>query len=319
MGKDCFGLFGMNIVTGPTSRHLIMHLLFFLPEEKQVRIERRLRGREDFDKLSRADCVVVSFGKSGRTWLRVMLSRFYQVRYGLARRHLLSFDNLHNKNPAIPKIFFTHDNYLKDYTTQSDTKALYRDRKVVLMIRDPADVAVSQYYQWKFRMPNRKKRINDYPLQGEDVSLYDFVMRPQSGLLKVIEFMNGWGREVDRIKDLLVVRYEDLRADPEKVLTRILAFIGTPGSTEHVREAVSFASVENMRQLERKRVFWLSGRRMLAKDRGNLDTYKVRRAKVGGYRDDFTPEQQEAIDALVNTRLLPVFGYARSEQASLVT
>jgi sulfotransferase family protein len=319
MGEDCFGLFGMNIVTGPTSRHLIMRLLFFLPEEKQVRIERRLRGREDFDKLARADCVVVSFGKSGRTWLRVMLSRFYQVRYGLARRHLLSFDNLHNKIPAIPKIFFTHDNYLKDYATQVDPKALYREKRVVLMIRDPADVAVSQYYQWKFRMPSRKKRLNDYPSHGEDLSLHDFVMRPQSGLLKVIEFMNGWGRELDRIKNLLVVRYEDLRADPEDVLKRILDFIGTPGSTEHVREAVSFASVENMRQLERKRVFWLSGRRMLAKDRGNLDTYKVRRAKVGGYRDDFTREQLAAIDTLVNTRLLPVFGYARSKEASMAT
>jgi Sulfotransferase domain len=145
-------------------------------------------------------------------------------------------------------------------------------------------------------------------------------MRPQSGLLKVIEFMNGWGRELDRIKDLLVVRYEDLRADTEGVLTRILDFMGTPGSTEQVREAVSFASVENMRRLEQKRVFWLSGRRMLAKDRNNLDTYKVRRAKVGGYRDDFTPEQLDSIDALVNTRLLPVFNYARSNvQADLAT
>ena len=308
----------MSIAIGTTSRHLIMHLLSFLPEGKKVRIERRLRGREDFEKLARADCVVVSFGKSGRTWLRVMLSRFYQVRHGLARRHLLSFDNLHNKNSAIPRIFFTHDNYLKDYVKQADPKALYRDKKVVLMVRDPADVAVSQYYQWKFRMPSRKKRINDYPLQ--DVSLYDFVMRPQSGLPKVIEFMNGWGRELDRIKDLTVVRYEDLRADPEDVLSRILAFIGTPGGAKEVGEAVSFASVENMRQLEQKRVFWLSGRRMLAKDRNNLDTYKVRRAKVGGYRDDFTPEQLESIDKFVNTRLLPVFGYARSnEQAGLAT
>jgi hypothetical protein len=297
-----------------------MHLLFFLPEEKKVPIERRLRGMEDFQKLARADCVVVSFGKSGRTWLRVMLSRFYQVRYGLARRHLLSFDNLHNKNSAIPKIFFTHDNYLKDYVKQADPKALYRDKKVVLMVRDPADVAVSQYYQWKFRMPSRKKRINDYPLQGEDVSLYDFVMRPQSGLPKVIEFMNGWGGELDRIKDLMVVRYEDLRAGPDDVLARILDFVGTPGSPEEMAEAVRFASVENMRQLEQKRVFWLSGRRMLAKDRNNLDTYKVRRAKVGGYRDDFTPAQLEAIDTLVNTRLLPVFGYGRSNaQADLAT
>ena len=66
-----------------------------------------------------------------------------------------------------------------------------------------------------------------------------------------------------------------------------------------------------MRALEQKRVFWLSGRRMLAKDRSNPNTYKVRRAKVGGYRDDFTPEQLAAIDALIAERLLPGFGYGQ--------
>ena len=126
--------------------------------------------------------------------------------------------------------------------------------------------------------------------------------------------MNGWGRELDRFRHLMIVRYEDLRADPQDMLRRILEFIGTPGSTEHIRQAVEFASVENMRQLEQKRVFWLAGRRMLAKDRSNLNTYKVRRAKVGGYRDDFTPEQLAAIDALVAQRMLPVFGYARDEE-----
>ena len=112
----------------------------------------------------------------------------------------------------------------------------------------------------------------------------------------------------------MVVRYEDMRADPAGVLERILAFVGSPGTAEEVRQAVEFASIENMRNLERKRVFWLSGRRMMAKDRSNLDTYKVRRAKVGGYRDDFTPEQLQSIDALVETRLLPGFGYKRSER-----
>ena len=68
-----------------------------------------------------------------------------------------------------------------------------------------------------------------------------------------------------------------------------------------------------MRELEQKRVFWLAGRRMLAKDRSDPNTYKVRRAKVGGYRDDFTPEQLASIDALVEQRLLPVFGYSRGE------
>jgi hypothetical protein len=304
----------MSIALRTTMRHLIMHTLFFLPRERQVRIERWLRGNEDFRKLSLADCVIVSFGKSGRTWLRVMLSRVYQVRHGLAQRHLLAFDNLHKKVPEIPRIFFTHDNYLKDFSKQGEQKVLYRDKKVILMVRDPADVAVSQYFQWKFRMTNRKKKINNYPEGGQDVSLYDFVMMPACGLPKIIDFMNGWARDLANIKDLMVIRYEDLRADPQDMLRRVLEFIGTPATLAELQEAVAFASIENMRMLEQKRVFWLSGRRMLAKDRSNPNTYKVRRAKVGGYRDDFTSEQLASIDAMVEKRLLPVFGYSRSEQ-----
>ena len=93
----------MNIAFRTTLRHLISYSLFFLPEERRMRIERWLRGHEDARKLALADCVIVSFGKSGRTWLRVMLSRVYQVRHGLSQRHLIAFDNLHNKVPAIPR------------------------------------------------------------------------------------------------------------------------------------------------------------------------------------------------------------------------
>jgi hypothetical protein len=297
----------MSIAYRSALRHVFMSTLFFLPDEKKIPLERRLRGREESRKLALADAVIVSFGKSGRTWLRVMLSRFYQVKHGLAQRHLIGFDNLHAKNRAIPRIFFTHDNYLKDFTGHAEDKSDYYDKKIVLMVRNPADVAVSQYFQWKYRMRPGKKLINDYP--NADVPLYDFVMRPNAGLPKVIEFMNGWARELPRLKHLLVVRYEDMRADPEGALRRIVEFIGTPGTAEEIAEAVNFASIENMRALEQKRVFWLSGGRMLAKDRNNLNTYKVRRAKVGGYREDFSAEQTRRIEEMVAHGLDPVFGY----------
>ncbi len=306
----------MDIAFRTTLRILIMYALFFLPRATQTRIERWLRGKEDARKLSRADYVVVSFGKSGRTWLRVMLSRVYQVKHGLAERHLIAFDNLHNKVSEIPLIFFTHDNYLKDFVDDNLTKSQYYDKKVILMVRDPADTAVSQYFQWKYRMTDRKKRINNYPTDDE-VSLYDFVMMPQTGLPKIIDFMNGWARELGKIRNLMVVRYEDMRADPAAVLRKILEFLGTPGTPEEIAEAVRFASVENMRALEQKRVFWLSGRRMLAGDRSDPNTYKVRRAKVGGYRDDFTPEQQASIDRLVVSTLAPVFGYTERHAAGV--
>jgi hypothetical protein len=292
------------------TRFLVLGLLFFLPRKRKIRIERWLRGKEEFRKLRLADCVIVSFGKSGRTWVRVMLSRFYQLRHGLSTRQLIGFDNLHKKDPAIPRLFFTHDNYIKDYTGNRDSKADYYDRKVILLVRDPLDTAVSQYFQWKYRMRPGKKSLNQYPDHGSDTSVYDFVMDSDAGLPKIIDYLNLWATEASRIGSLLVVRYEDLRDDTADVLQRMLDFIGTPGNDEQIRMAVEFASVDNMRQMEEKRTFWLSGSRMVAKDRKNPNSYKVRKAKVGGYRDYFEDAQIERMQQLVAQRLDPMFGYS---------
>jgi hypothetical protein len=300
----------MHTVIKKLTRFLVLGLLFFLPREKKIRIDRWLRGKEEFRKLRLADCVIVSFGKSGRTWVRVMLSRFYQVKHGLSARHLIGFDNLHRKNPAIPKLFFTHDNYIKDYTGNRDTKADFYDKKVVLLVRDPFDTAVSQFFQWKYRMRPGKKALNQYPQHGSDTSVFDFAMDEDAGLPKIIDYLNLWASESSKIKDLLIVRYEDLRTDTAQALERIVNFIGTPGSEAEIREAVNFASVENMRQMEAKKTFWLSGSRMVAKDRSNPNSYKVRKAKVGGYRDYFDDTQIATMDALVAERLDPVFEYA---------
>jgi hypothetical protein len=299
----------MQTVLKKLTRFLVLGLLFWLPRNKKIRIDRWLRGREEFRKLKQADGVIVSFGKSGRTWLRVMLSRFYQVKHGLGERHLIGFDNLHRKNRAIPRLFFTHDNYLKDYTGNRDSKADFYDKKVVLLVRNPLDVAVSQFFQWQYRMRPGKKALNEYPEHGSDVDIHDFVMSPTAGLPKIIDYLNLWATESKKISSLLVVRYEDMRSNTADVLENIVTFLGTPGNDKEIAEAVRFASVENMRNMETKRTFWLSGSRMLAKDRSNPDSFKVRKAKVGGYRDYFSAEQIAAMQAMVRERLDPLFGY----------
>jgi hypothetical protein len=186
----------------------------------------------------------------------------------------------------------------------------------VLLVRRPQDVAVSQFFQWKYRMRPGKMAMNRYPRAGTELSVFDFVTHPDVGLSRIIDFMNVWAAELPRIKNLLLVRYEDLRSDTEKQLARIVEFFGLEPDTQHIRNAVEFATVENLRKMEKENYFWRSGSRVKAKDPSNPHSYKVRRAKVGGYRDYFDDAQLAEIDAMVDSRLSEVFGY-HSEPAAL--
>ena len=296
------------------SREVVLFFAFFLPPERKRALERHLRGKEEFRKLQLADVVIVSFGKSGRTWLRVLLSRFFQLRFGLRPSAFIGFDNLHRKNDGIPRVFFTHDNYLRDFTGNADSKRDFYGKKVVLLVRQPGDVAVSQFHQWKFRMRPHKKGLNKYPDHGKEVDVFSFAVDEDAGLPKVIEFMNAWARELPRLEQLLIVRYEDLRGDTAGQLRRVLEFMGQAPTEGELVDCVAFASVENMRKLEEKSTFWLAGSRMKPGDKANPESFKVRRAKVGGYRDYFDDAQAARLDAMTEERLLPGFGYLASER-----
>src|SRR5215813_14237782 len=137
-------------------RRWVRGALICAPERWKLAAERKLRGWCDVRRIRRADCVVVSYSKSGRTWLRVLLSKFFQVKHGLPEFAIISFDNLNRRDPAIPKLVFTHDTYTADALGSLDPRAIYRDRKVILLVRHPGDTAVSNFFQWKYRTRDSK-------------------------------------------------------------------------------------------------------------------------------------------------------------------
>jgi hypothetical protein len=294
------------------ARHLVMLLCFWLPAQRRKKIERWLRGREEFKKLQRSDWVLMSWGKSGRTWLRVMLSRAYQLKGGLDARELLDFDNLKKHDSQLPAVFFTHNNYLRDYTGNQESKSHFMGKRIVLLVRDPRDVAVSQFFQWQFRMRPNKKFINDYPPHGADIDAWNFVLDEDAGLPRIIAYFNSWARAIPELKDVLVIRYEDMRADPGLALASILEFTGTEVTAEQVQEAVDFAAYDNMKKMEQDKFFKGSGARVKPGDKDNPQSFKVRKAKVGGYRDYFTDEQCAQLDQMV-AELDPIFGYGREQ------
>jgi len=90
-------------------------------------------------------------------------------------------------------------------------------------------------------------------------------------------------------------------------------FLGLEPRLEYLRDMAEFASVENLRKKEKENYFWRSGSRVQAKDVNDPNTFKVRKAKVGGYHDYFDDDQVAELNAMVDSNLLPRFGYTRAE------
>jgi hypothetical protein len=294
-------------------REVPVRVLFFLPEDSRRQLERWLRGREEFRSLRRTDVAIVSCGKSGRTWLRMLMTRFFQIRYDFSGGALIKGDNSRLKHPDIPRVFFTHDSYLRYYTGNFQSKIEYRKVKTMLLVRHPADVAVSQYFQWKHRIQARKKWLNEYPLEGSSTSTFDLVMHARAGVPYVVDFLNDWQREWQIREDLEVVRYEDMSADTHGQLRRILRFLGFEATDMEIEECVRFASFENMRRIEQHGVFWFAGRGMRGKKSEDANAFLVRRGKAGGWRDDFSADQVAAVERYIEEHLAPGFGYLQSE------
>ena len=91
----------------------------------------------------RTDLLIVGHSKSGNTWLRVMLSRLYQVRHGLPASLIVTSDELARKNPATPRISATNGYY--SYEARSARRSRLdapdsriRHKPIVFLARHPA-------------------------------------------------------------------------------------------------------------------------------------------------------------------------------------
>jgi hypothetical protein len=157
-------------------------------------------------------------------------------------------------------------------------------------------------------MRPQKKFINDYPPHGSAIDVWDFVLDKEAGVPRIVEYFNGWAQAIPELKDVLVVRYEDMRKEPSEVLAKILAFTGTEVTADQVQQAVEFAAYDNMKKMEEDTFFKGSGARVKPGDKDNPQSFKVRKAKVGGYRDYFSDEQCQQLEEMV-AQLDPLFGY----------
>jgi hypothetical protein len=276
------------------------------PTALKRRLSRRRWVRKHLRRQRDADVLVVSHTKSGRTWLRVMISHLYHVRYGIPPDQLLKSDNLHQLNAQIPRFYFTRDTNTPTFSRSRPFVPLDREKRLILLVRDPRDVAVSFYYHVRNRASAAELDRKGISESARALSLYEFVVAPDLGVPRVVNHLNRWHGELPDFPRHLVVRYEDLRADPIVVLGDVMRFIGEDFNREELERAVEFGAFENLQNKEKEGYFDVG--KLSPTDASDPDSFKVRRGKVGGFRDDFGVAELQEIDTLVED-LLPDFGY----------
>lgn len=281
--------------------------MLLTPKNIVAWLHRRRWARRMIREVQQADGIVVSHTKSGKTWMRVMISHVYHLQYGVPADELIRLDNLHRLNPAIPTLFFTRDTKLPTFKLGGGEVPLPYDRKLLFVIRDPRDVAVSFYFHIKNRAGHHELDRKGITEADRSLELYDFVIDEKLGIPRVIDHMNRWYEEMQGMPRRLVVKYEEMQAAPVEVLDRAMAFLDR-GFERHVIEgSVEFASFDSLSRKEADGFFKSNKLKPSNPDDG--DSYKVRRGKIGGYRDYFNDDQIARIDRLVSDRLNPEYGY----------
>jgi len=198
---------------------------------------------------------VVSYQNSGRTWLRVMLSDL-----GV-------------------KAKFTHAGAAYRYRFGPDAVGSnidnYRHRRIVLLVRDPFDAIVSNYFQ---------ATMTDGVFQGD---LKSFLRDPQWGLARLLAFNAAWYTARDRFRDFHLVHYETMVEQTVAELERVVRFMGLPSID---RDAIAASAERNRFDAMKRRevageLYERFGDRFSPGGKPTTEGLKVRRGKIGGYRD----------------------------------
>lgn len=238
-----------------------------------------------------AKAFIVSYPKTGRTWLRVMLGKAIALKYQINDTMVLDTFRITKRAGLVPTVF-SHDGpfLLRDsspYYELRFNKKLYKDKKVIFLVRDIRDTLVSSYFE-------ESKRTKVY--KG---NLGEFIRDNRFGIKKIVAFYNLWFNHQEIPKEFLLIRYEDMHKKPVEILESVVKFLNAGDvEKEILEEAVSFGSFDHMKKMEKENVFGDS--MLLPGLQKDVDSYKVRRGKIGGFIDYLTIEDLDYIDKVVS-------------------
>jgi len=182
---------------------------------------------------------LVSYPKSGSTWLRFMLA-------DILSKDFKGFENINAIIPGLDD--FRHWKELNNAPYKICKSHHYFNpqyQKVVLLVRDPRSVCVSQYF-----FLQRKGLIEENTFKNHFHNfLYTF--HPKYGNWG--QHTASWVATSSNHKPILIVKYEELLNNPSEVLGAVLEYLDIEHSQSDIEEAVEKSSFNKMRNEDKKR------------------------------------------------------------------
>lgn len=252
---------------------------------------------------------IISYPKMGRTWLRVLLSRYVQQLLGADEFELKLHDRGSLQPYITPQFIFTHamsgyerEQYSKlslflsifglmDNVSYPFDLSVANGQKVIFLVRDPRDTLVSHYLQLTKRQKDTSLPRNLY------------IGNRLMGLPRMVAFLNisqSWKEH----SESLYVFYEDIKQNPEKELVRILEFANIVVKPEIVSDSVIFANFDNMKKMEMTKQY---GVKLSPNDDKDTDSFKVRKGQVGRYKDELSVRNISYINKYIDENLHPFY------------
>jgi hypothetical protein len=268
------------------------------------RLQRRLNALpvvsavRNLKRRREADAFLLSFPKAGRTWLRVMLAELLAAHFHRPETSQRAPLRCIDAGPGAPRIVVRHDGSPHKCTPDeiAPHRREYAGCRIMLLVRDPRDAIVSNYFQVTRR---------DHWFEGDIAS---YLRWPRGSLDSMLRYYDVWAGERHVPAAFLLLRYEDLRRDTVAELGRIAQFLGLRDVAQATLETVvAHSSFDAMRRRESARA--ADGSPFAPGAAGDPESFKARKGKVGGYREYLSPADVDWMDARIDAALDPYYGY----------
>jgi Sulfotransferase domain len=194
------------------------------------------------------DIFLVSFPKSGNTWLRFLIANAIKTHYNIHRE--VNFFTIQDIIPDVdfsrnissvgvfgkadlPRIIKSHSSYNPYYN------------RVILLVRDPRDVIVSYYYFIQEYFIKEQSQIH------QNWTLSNFIRDKRYGVKAWLEHTKSWYSTGKVGQIIKIFKYEDFLEFPEPTLYALMELLGISMSRTALEKTIELSSFESMKESEK--------------------------------------------------------------------